>query len=64
MPISNAIQRGPSVYLYNEKGRLICTVPANQGLLSFTSGTVSVKGASQIFVFNEKGQLTATIPSR
>ena len=56
--ISTAVQRGSSVYVYNEKNSLIFTTPGT--LMGFTGSTVSVKKSSSIYVYNEKGSLMAT----
>lgn len=64
MAIANAVERGPSVYLYDEKGRVIRNVPARDGLVSFTATTVSVRVGNMIHMYNERGQFTGSAPAR
>jgi len=64
MPIANAVQRGTTVYIYDEKGRQIGTVPAGDGLHGFTSGSVSIRRGSTIYIYDEKGRQTGTTPAR
>lgn len=60
MPIGNSVERGSVVYVYDEKGRQIFTVPrGNQpadGLKGYTSTTVNVRRGSVIYTHNEKGR--------
>lgn len=56
--ISLAIQRGNSVFVYNEKNNLLfCQI----GILSgYTSNTVSIKKGRAVYTYNEKGALIST----
>lgn len=52
--ISVAVQKGNSVYVYNEKNQNICIQSGT--LAGFTSTTFSVKKGSSVYTYNEKGQ--------
>lgn len=52
--ISVAVQKGNSVYVYNEKNQNICVKDGT--LVGFTSTTFSVKKGSSVYTYNEKGQ--------
>ena len=60
MAIGNAVQRGSTVYVYDEKGRLLCTISAgngrDDGLHGYTGATVSVRRGSSIYTYDEKGR--------
>lgn len=65
MAIGNAVQRGASVYIYDEKGRQIGSVSAGSGaqdgLKGYTSSTVNIRRGSAIYTYDERGrQLSAT----
>ena len=61
MAIATAVQRGPVVNVYNEKGSIIFSVPGK--LHGFTDSSVSIKSPSgSILIYNEKGRLISTIP--
>jgi predicted nucleic acid-binding Zn-ribbon protein len=68
MPISNAIQKGQQVYIYNEKGRHVASVPSGyrpeDGLTGYTSATVNVRKGPQIYTYDEKGRHISTTPAR
>ena len=64
MAIANAIQRGVSVYLYDEKGTVITTVPARDGLVNFTATSVSVRVGNMVYMYNEQGRFTGSSPAR
>lgn len=68
MAIGNAVQKGSSVYIYDEKGRQIGVVSAGgkppDGLVGFTSSTVSVRKGSSIYIYNEKGRQTGVVAAR
>lgn len=65
--IANATQRGSTVYVYDEKGSVITTIPSstkpNEGLQGFTSSSVSVRRGSTIYIYNEKGTVQFTTPA-
>ena len=64
MAIANAVQRGSTVYVYNEKNQQIFTQSAgtgpNDGLKGYTGGSVNIQRGSTIYSYNEKGQLIGT----
>jgi hypothetical protein len=68
MPIATAVQRGTLVYVYDEKGRQLMTIPAGNKpedhLTGYTSTTVSVRRGGLVYTYNEKGGLISTHPAR
>lgn len=68
MAIGNAVQRGTTVYVYDEKNHQIFTVPAGNGpkdgLKGYTSGTVNVQRGTTIYTYDIKGHQTGTTPAR
>ena len=68
MAIANAVQRGSSVYVYNEKNQCIFTASAGSGpkdgLKGYTSGSVNIQRGSSIYTYNEKGQQVGTTSAR
>lgn len=68
MAIGTAVQRGSSVYIYDEKSRQIAAVSAgsgkNDGLVGFTAATVSVRRGGSVYLYNEKGQMTGAVSAR
>ena len=68
MPIGNAVQRGGTVYVYDEKGRQITTLPAGtgprDGLKGYTGSTVNIQRNSTIYSYDEKGRQRSTTPAR
>ncbi len=57
--ISVAIQKGNSVYIYNEKNQCIHTIPGT--LVGYTGSTVSVKkGGTSVYTYDEKGRVIST----
>jgi hypothetical protein len=65
MAIASAVPRGSSIAVYDERGRQILSLgggrgPGN-GLVGFTSSTVSVRRSSSIAVYDEKGCQIASI---
>jgi hypothetical protein len=57
--IAIAVQHGPIVRVYDEKGIPLASISSsdrpNEGLLGFTSNTVTIKRNGVITVYNEKG---------
>ena len=68
MAIGNAVQRGSFVYIYDEKGHQVTTVPAGNGpqdgLKGYTSSTVNVQRGAFIYSYDERGHQTHTTPVR
>ena len=62
MTIANVRQDGPWLYLYDERGNGIGTIPAKDGLVNFTSTTVSVKEGPWIYTYDEKGNGLGCVP--
>lgn len=56
--IGTAVQRGTTVFVYNEKNQQIFTKTGT--LHGFTGSSVSIKTGSTIFVYNEKGLQTGS----
>lgn len=65
--IGSAIQRGSTVYVYNEKGNVLTTISSSskpgEGLMGFTSSTVSVRRGSTVYTYNERGSVQFTSPA-
>ena len=65
MPIASAVQKGTYAYIYDEKGRLLCTISAGNGpkdgVVGYTSATVSIRKGSFVYIYNEKGHLQSTV---
>ncbi len=64
MPIGNAVQRGSTVFVYNEKNHQIFTQHAGSGpkdgLKGYTNSTVNIQRGSTVFTYNEKGHQIGT----
>ena len=60
MAIGSAVQRGPFVYVYDEKGRQMTAVPAGNGpedgLTGYTGATVSVRRGAFVYTYDERGR--------
>lgn len=56
--ISTVIQKGSTVYVYNEKNSIIFTT--NGTLLGYTGSTVTVERGSTAYVYNDKGSIIST----
>lgn len=68
MPIANAIQRGSTVYVYNEKNQQIFVSSAGygpgDGLKGYTGSSVNIQRGRTIYTYDEKGRQTAVRPAR
>ncbi len=68
MAIGSAVQRGFSVYIYDEKGHQLGVVGAgsgpNDGLKGYTGSTVSVRRGNSIYIYDEKGRQKGVTPAR
>jgi hypothetical protein len=68
MAIGSVVQRGSTIYIYDEKGRSLTAVSAGgkppDGLVGYTSTTVSVRRGSTIYMYNEKGMSVGTVFAR
>jgi hypothetical protein len=67
MAISSAVERGPQIFLYNEKGSIICAIPSgsgpNDGLKGYTATSVSVRSGANILIYDDKGHLVRSVPA-
>jgi hypothetical protein len=63
MAIATVVQRGVFIHAYDDRGRMLFTVPGRDGLLSYTSTSVSIRRGAFISVYNVKGVLIVTIPA-
>jgi hypothetical protein len=65
MPIGNVVERGSSIYVYDEKGRQLFVKSRGRGpgdgVQGYTSGTVNIRQGNTIYTYDEKGrQISAT----
>ncbi len=58
MAIGSAIQKGSTVYVYDEKGFQLTSVSGE--LMGYTSSSFSVKKGGTIYVYNERGSLLSS----
>lgn len=56
--ISVAVQKGKTVYVYNEKNMI--TMTTNGELHGYTGSSVTVKKDSMLYTYSEKGMLMST----
>jgi hypothetical protein len=68
MAIGNAVERGSTVYVYDEKGRQIFTTSKGSqpgdGLKGYTGGTVNIRRGSTIYTYDVKGRQISTTSAR
>ena len=68
MAIGNAVQRGSTVYVYDEKGRQIAAHSAGSskgdGLKGYTSNTVNIQRGASIYMYDEKGRQVSVVSAR
>lgn len=68
MAIGNAVQKGRSVYVYDEKGRILFTKSAgsgkDDGLTGYTNSTVNIRIGNTIYTYNEKSGIVSTTSAR
>jgi hypothetical protein len=69
MAISNAIQRGSFVYLYDQQGRQLCAINAGNtakgdGLQGYTGSSVNIRKGNFVYTYNEKGRQTGYVHVR
>jgi hypothetical protein len=68
MAISLAVQRGNTVFVYGEQGQMLSTIMGGtepqDGVLGYTSSTVTVRRGNTLFIYNEKGNLLSTTYAR
>ena len=67
MAIGNVMERNSYVYLYDEKGRQVVSIPCGtqegNGLKGYTSTTVNVQRGGYIYTYNERGVRIAARPA-
>jgi hypothetical protein len=67
MPIASAVEHGAVIYIYDENGLQISSIPGSSepgdGLKGYTSSTVSVKRGGIIFIYNEHGMQISSVPA-
>lgn len=68
MAIGSAVERGPTVYVYDEKGRQLFTKSRGSqptdGLKGYTSGTVSIRRGPTLYTYDDKGRQVSTTSAR
>ena len=65
MAIASVVQKGSTIFVYNENGGQLCTVDGNYGQLQgYTSSTFTVKRGSNIYVYGEIGNVISTHTAR
>jgi hypothetical protein len=68
MAIGNAVQRGTSVYVYDEKNRQIASLPSgsgpNDGLKGYTGSSVNIQRGAFIYTYNANGRQTGMVSAR
>lgn len=68
MAIATVVQRGSTVYVYNEQGRQVYAKPVgsgpNNGLQGYTSQTFTVRIGHTIYTYNESGRQISAVAAR
>jgi hypothetical protein len=68
MAIATAIKRGSVVYVCDEKNRLLLSLGTGykpeDGLVGYTSTTVSVRRGGVVYTYDEKNRLISTHSTR
>jgi hypothetical protein len=63
--IATVVQRGSTIYAYNDNGAIITTISGGNGpkdgITGYTSNTISMRRGSTIYLYNLKGSLISTI---
>ena len=63
--IATVVERGSTVYAYNDKGSIITTLNRGSGpkdgLVGYTQGTISVRRGSTVYVYNPNGSIISTV---
>jgi hypothetical protein len=67
MPIGSAIHKGPSIVIYDEKGRTLFTKPVGtrpgDGLKGYTATTVSIRSGASIHTYDDRGRTLFSKPA-
>lgn len=65
MAIANAVPRGSSIFVYDEKNRQIFSISSGSsprdGLQGYTGSTVSVRRGSSMYVYDEHGRQISSV---
>ena len=61
--IATVTQRGSFLYLYDAKGIQISVIAAGDGMVGYTSSSVSVRRGNFVYVFDAGGKQTSVIPA-
>lgn len=68
MAIGNAVQRGNTVYVYDEKNRQLFSksagVSKDGGLKGYTNSTVNISNGTTIYTYDEKGRQISSTAAR
>ena len=68
MQIATAVQRGSWVYVYDSNRRQLTTLFTGggfrDGLMGYTSSTVSIRRGDWIYVYDPRGRQLSTTPAR
>ncbi|MGC8761955.1 MAG: hypothetical protein ACP5VC_18530 [Bryobacteraceae bacterium] len=64
MAIGSVIQRGRTIYVYDERGRILFTRDAGSGpedgVQGYTSDTVTLRRGRTLYVLDERGRIRYT----
>jgi hypothetical protein len=68
MAITTAVQRGPFVYVYDERGIqtavISCGSGARDGLVGYTGWAVSIRRGEFVYIYDSQGRQTGVVPAR
>ena len=68
MTISNAIERGRFVYVYDEKGRVLFTRPigsgAHDGLKGYAADSISIRQGGMVATYDATGRQVRSVAAR
>jgi hypothetical protein len=67
MAIGRAVQKGSLVYLYDETGSQLCTIPveitdSTDGLQGYNAATVSIRRGNRIYIYDQRGREFSIVP--
>ena len=67
MTIGSAIERGSQVFVYDQQGQMLYAKPRgsgpHDGLLGFSSASVTVRSGSVIFIYGLQGEILYSKPA-
>lgn len=65
MAIGSAIEKGRMVYVYDEKGRQLCSksLGSDGGLMGYTGTSFSIRKGRMVYVYDEKGHQLSSKPA-